>query len=218
MFRSRVAQTVVAPLTLAGMLWAAPVFAEMTPDVISIQTQWAEINYKLDQDDQEDRYQALLSECEQLTEPKQASVESVIWCGIVKSTYAGYAGGLGALKYAKMARHDFERAIELDGQALHGSAYTSLGTLYSKVPGWPLGFGDDKKAKKMLQTGVELNPEGIDSNYFYAEFLFEEGEKEPALEYLERAQQAAPRPGRETADAGRRAEIDALRKEIQSHS
>ena len=216
MFRSRVTQFVAVILTLVGALCTAPAFAEITPDVISIQKQWAEINYKVDHDDQEDRYQALLSECEQLTEPKQASVESVIWCGIVKSTYAGYTGGLGALKYAKMARRDFERAIELDGEALNGSAYTSLGTLYSKVPGWPLGFGDDKKAKKMLQAGIELNPEGIDSNYFYADFLFEQGEKESALEYLERAQRAAPRPGREAADAGRHAEIDALRQQIQS--
>jgi len=218
MFQSRVAQSVVVLLTLAAVLGVTPAFAQITPEVVSIQKRWAEINYKIDHDDQEDSYQALLSECEQLTEPKQASVESVIWCGIVKSTYAGYTGGLSALKYAKLARHDFERAIELDGEALNGSAYTSLGTLYSKVPGWPLGFGDDKKAKKMLQTGIELNPEGIDSNYFYAEFLFEQGEEKSALEYLERAQQAAPRPGRETADAGRHEEIDALRKEIQSHS
>ena len=216
MFQTRVSKSVVVSLLMAGFFSAAPVFAEMTDEVISVQKQWAEINYRVEHDDQEARYQTLLSECEQLTAHDQASVESVIWCGIVRSTYAGYTDGLGALKYAKMAKADFERALKLDGEALNGSAYTSLGTLYSKVPGWPIAFGSDKKAKEMLLKGVELNPTGIDSNYFYAEFLYEQGEKDAALQYLDKAKLATPRPGREIADQGRQAEIEVLQKEITS--
>lgn len=215
MFHSQMYKFGVVSLILSVML-VTPVIAEMTADVTLVQKQWAEINYRIGHDEQEARYEALLLECEQLTKPEQASVESVIWCGIVRSTYAGFTGGLGALKYAKMARSDFERALKLDGEALNGSAYTSLGTLYSKVPGWPLAFGSDKKARTMLLKGVELNPEGIDSNYFYAEFLFDQGEKEAALQYLDKARQAAPRPGREIADEGRQEEIESLQREIQS--
>ena len=52
---------------------------------------------------------------------------------------------------------------------------TSLGTLYYKVPGWPIGFGSDKKAREYLAKALDLNPTGIDPNYFMGEFLFDAG-------------------------------------------
>ncbi len=50
------------------------------------------------------------------------------------STYAGAKGGLGALSLAKKSRAVLESALMIDDQALQGSAYTSLGALYAKVP------------------------------------------------------------------------------------
>ncbi|MFW5386410.1 MULTISPECIES: hypothetical protein [unclassified Yersinia (in: enterobacteria)] len=47
----------------------------------------------------------------------------------------------------KDAKVKLELAIKLDANALDGSAYTSLGTLYYQVPGWPIGFGDKKQAE-----------------------------------------------------------------------
>ena len=43
-----------------------------------------------------------------------------------------------------------------------------------------------------------------------ADFLVKEGDYAAALTYLEKAAKAPARPGREVADKGRRAEIDAL--------
>jgi tetratricopeptide (TPR) repeat protein len=108
------------------------------------------------------------------------------------------------------------RAVDIDPTALDGSAYTSLGTLYYKVPGFPLGFGDHDKAEHMLQKALKQNPNGIDPNYFYAEFLFEEERYPEALQYLDKASKAAPRPGREVADKGRRAEIAALAAKVKA--
>ena len=45
----------------------------------------------------------------------------------------------------------YEEAIRIDGNALDGSAFNSLGVLYYKVPGWPIGFGDKAKAKELLR-------------------------------------------------------------------
>jgi tetratricopeptide (TPR) repeat protein len=55
-----------------------------------------------------------------------------------------------------------------------------------------------------------MNPDGIDANYFYAELLFDDGQYAEAVKYLEKARRAPPRPGRESADAGRQQEISAL--------
>ncbi len=99
------------------------------------------------------------------------AAEAYIWRGIIQSSYAGAKGGIGALSVAEASKADLEKALQLNAQALQGSAYTSLGVLYAKVPGWPIGFGSDKKAAQLLQKALEINPQGIDPNYFYAEFL-----------------------------------------------
>jgi tetratricopeptide (TPR) repeat protein len=78
------------------------------------------------------------------------------------------------------------------------------------VPGFPLGFGDRQKAEELLGKALKINPDGIDPNYFYGELLYEQGRYREALEHLERAARAQPRPGRELADRGRHAEIRAL--------
>ena len=138
--------------------------------------------------------------------------ERRIWQGIVLSTWAGAKGGLGALGLAKRARQPLEAALKIDPTALDGSAYTSLGSLYSKVPGFPAGFGDDDKAEQLLQAALKVSPDGIDPNYFYGEFLVDEDRYAEAVTYLTRALAAPPRPNRELADKGRRAEAEACFK------
>ncbi|HZX30109.1 MAG TPA: tetratricopeptide repeat protein, partial [Rhodocyclaceae bacterium] len=100
----------------------------------------------------------------------------------------------------------------LNDKALDGSAYTSLATLYAKVPGWPIGFGNRERAEQYFRKALTLNPHGIDPNFFYGEYLADQGRAAEARVYLDAALRAAPRPGREVADRGRRQEIQALLK------
>lgn len=65
--------------------------------------------------------------------------------------------------------------------------------------------------------GLSLNPKGIDANFFYGELLSETDHADEAMPYLERALQAAPRPGRQISDAGRRDEVRALIARIKPH-
>lgn len=62
---------------------------------------------------------------------------------------------------------------------------------------------------------MQVNAIGIDQNYFYADFLYAQGEYRAALEHLDRALHAPPRPNRETADRGRRAEIETLLEKVR---
>ena len=146
---------------------------------------------------------------------RAAAAELRIWHGIVLSTWAGAKGGLGALDLVKQAKAELEQAIKLDAKALDGSAYTSLGSLYYQVPGWPIGFGDDEKAEAMLKKALTLNPNGIDPNYFYGDFLLRKKRYSEAKTVLEKALAAADRPGRALADGGRRAETRELLKAVQ---
>jgi tetratricopeptide (TPR) repeat protein len=190
-------------LLLPGLVLAQ----SLDPQVAELQHDWAVANYELSGDAQETAFDTLIAKADAAVASNARSADLLIWNGIIKSSYAGAKGGLGALSLAKDARDSLEAALKVDDKALDGSAYTSLGTLYSNVPGWPVGFGNDKKAVQLFEKALEINPDGIDSNYFYADYLLSKKKFEEAEKYLLKAQNAAPRPDRPVADAGRHREI-----------
>ena len=201
----------LALLPLAA--WAAPV----DDAVAELQRDWEVIRYQAPAGEREKRFESLSAKAHKVTETYPGRSEPLIWEGIIVSSWAGEKGGIGALSLVKQAKADYEQAIQIDAKALDGSAYNSLGVLYYKVPGWPLGFGDKAKAKELLQKALALNPNGIDPNFFYAEYLVETKKADEAVPYLEKALNAPPRPGRQIADAGRREEVRALLAKIKSN-
>ncbi|PXX91828.1 hypothetical protein DIT71_08205 [Marinobacter vulgaris] len=187
-------------------LWAT----DLKTGLADIHQRWANIQYQLPENEREKAFEGLANDVEAFVVRYPDRAEPLIWQGIVLSTYAGAKGGLGALGLVKDARKSLEAALAIDEGALDGSAYTSLGSLYYQVPGWPLGFGDDDKARGYLQKALSINPDGLDANYFFGDFLLEQGERERAKTYLKKVLQAPGRPGRDVADAGRRAEAKRL--------
>ena len=202
-------------------LLASPALAAPDPyfetELHSLQNAWAQVNYEMPAGESRmEAFGRLEKRAEKFTHDHPDRAEALIWEAIIESSYAGAKGGLGALSLCREAKGNLEAALKLDARALDGSAYTSLGTLYFKVPGFPLGFGDDQKAEKLLKTALELNPAGIDPNYFYAEYLFEHGRYREAMDHLALAARAPARPGRESADKGRRAEVQSLQQKVQA--
>ncbi|MBA6420869.1 tetratricopeptide repeat protein [Pseudomonas neustonica] len=176
-------------------------------DIAPLQQRWAEIQYQLPDKEKPAAFEALAAEAEQVSQNEPDSAPALIWHGIILSSWAGAEGGLGALGKVKQAKAELEKALAIDPEALNGSAYTSLGALYYQVPGWPIGFGDDDQAEALLKRALELNPDGIDSNFFWADYLLDQNRYAEAKAALLKAQAAAPRPERPLADQGRQAEI-----------
>ncbi|GAB2924203.1 hypothetical protein [Rheinheimera gaetbuli] len=201
-------------LAFTLLLSANAAQADVFDDIKPLQQRWAEVNYQLEESERESAFDALLKQADEVVKANSDKAEAYIWRGIIASSYAGAKGGLGALSLTGQSKDDLEQAIALNDTALQGSAYTSLGVLYYKVPGWPVGFGSDKKARAMLTKAIELNPQGIDPNYFYAEFLLEERDYNAAMRYLEIAKLAPARPDRPLADSGRQQEIAALEHKL----
>jgi tetratricopeptide (TPR) repeat protein len=189
--------------------------ADLGHEASQVQKSWDEANFGSSGDQRKEAMLGLVEECKDLTSAHADDAEILTWCGIANSSYAGMASALSAMKYAKAARSDLERAIELDPTALSGAAQTSLGTLYFKVPGWPIGFGDEDKARELLQTGLKANPNGMDSNFFYADFLLDNDQPAEAARYLEKALAAPARPNRALADKGRTEQIQAMMAKIE---
>lgn len=205
--------TIALCLSLVSFVWANS--AEPLHTLLDLQQRWAQVNYLSAEDDKEPAFKDLLALAQAFSQEDPQNDDSLIWLGIVQSSTANAIGGLSALPLVKDAKANFEKVIARNPQALSGRAYTNLAILYHKVPGWPVAFGSDKKAAKLFKQSFELNPTGIDNNYFYAEFLYDEGEYKQAKTHLLTAQQASPRPDLVMADQGRQAEIKALLAKVE---
>ena len=91
---------------------------------------------------------------------------------------------------------------------LNGSIYATLGSLYSEVPPFPIGFGNQNKAEDYFDRAFAISKDDIENNFFYAQFLFNQKEYQKARNYFEKAKNAPLRIDRSVADEGRRREID----------
>jgi tetratricopeptide (TPR) repeat protein len=203
-----------AALLIGLSLISFSAFAGLEEDVSTLQREWEKVKYQSPESSHEKGFESLIKQANQLVAQNPNRAEILIWQGIIESSYAGAKGGLGALAHVKNAKKTFEKALEINPMALDGSAYTSLGSLYYQVPSWPIGFGDDKKAAEFLKKGLGINPDGIDPNYFYADFLFRSGDYSGAEKSLRKALQAPARNGRKVADDGRRKEINQLLEKV----
>lgn len=194
------------------LAWSADQAADQRR--IELQQRWEEIHYELPKAEQA---QALAALAEQASlavaaEPDSAALHT--WQGITLATLAAAQGGMGALKLLEQARSSLERALAIDPAALRGAAYVTLGSLYHRAPPWPISFGDDDKAEALLEKAVQVDPEGMDSNYFYGDFLLDKRRYDQAREHLRKALNATPLAGRERTEQERREQIQAHLREI----
>lgn len=208
---------IIAALLISGLSFNAVATdsENFEMQLLEVQQEWAYANYILKEPAQEEAFKLLEDKAIKFLKANPERAEAHTWVGIVKSSYAGVVGGFDALSLAKESKKHFEKSIKLDPQALKGSAYTSLGILFHKVPSWPISFGDDKKSKKLLQLALEINPHGIDSNYFYAEYMYDKKKYEVAKNSLLTAQKAPARAERKIADEYRHQEVDKLLAKVE---
>lgn len=200
-----------AAMALAATAALASDLPQMDAGVDQLQRSWAHINYEVkSKPAQAAEFDKLAARAAALSKQYPNRAEPLVWQAIILSTEAGAKGGMGALGLVKEAKALLEKAERIDPTALNGSVYTTLGSLYYQVPGFPVGFGDKEKARSYLKKALAVNPNGIDPNYFYGDFLYRQGQYADAVRVLERAAAAPSRPGRELADRGRRAEVAAL--------
>lgn len=198
------------------MLTGAAQAATLDETLATVQHGWAQAYYSLPKDAKDVAFEKLTTQADAMVQAYPDRAEALAWHAIVLSSAAKFGGGLGALKQVKQAREDLLKAERIDARVLDGSVYTSLGSLYANVPGWPLAFGDKQQADAYLQKALAINPDGIDPNFFYGELLAARGDAAGAKRYYDKALAAAPRPGREDADAGRRDEIQVALTKLRS--
>ena len=193
---------------VALLLLSLQCFAEdLTPSVQAIESEWASIYYKLPKNKQEAAYDALLTKAEQLAAQFPNTAEPLFWQALVIATHAELQDGFTALKAIHKSRDLLLEAIKINPQTANGSAYVTLGTLYYMVPSWPIAFGDAEKAEKMFLAALKINPNGIDANYFYGDFLLANNKAKEAQMYFDKALSAPSRKEQSFADSKLKDEV-----------
>ena len=183
-------------------LFATSALATELSDAISgLENAWSAAYYQGSEGQQKQMYPRLLKEAEELTQRYPEAAEPKIWQATIIAANAALESTLTVLSSLETAKSLLEQAIRQNPAALDGAAHVTLGTLYYRVPGWPISFGDTHKAEQLLKTSLSINPNGIDANYFYADFLLRQDRTGEAEDYLRKAAQAPIRKQQFFADS-----------------
>ena len=174
-------------------------------EVHRLQSTWEGIKFGVPEGDEQTRQMnALGDDADAVAVRFPDRPEALIWDGIITSERASMAGAFSALGLAKRARDILEQAYKMAPAKLDAGAPTSLGVLYYRVPGFPIGFGDTAKARQLLEQAVKLAPTGLDAWYFYGDFLYDQKEYSKAAEAFHHALSLPPHPDRPLWDKNRR--------------
>jgi len=186
--------------------------------LLAIQQSWAHIKYQTVKAERQLAFTSLLEKTEALHHMYPGNADAMLWLAIVLYNYAGEVRGIKALGMVKQSYRLLQQAEKIDSTAGNSLIYSALGQLYYKTPGWPVAFGDDGKAKHYLRKGVELNPDGLDANYFMGDYLLRKKQYRVAIKHLRQAIHAPARAQRPVADAGRKADALKLLRQAESRS
>lgn len=169
-------------------------------EINTIESLWAHIYYDKNESEQRSNYPKLLKKTQELEAHYPNAPELLIWQAIIIATNAAFETPFTALESLKNSKRLLQKAIQIDPNALEGAAFVTLGTLYYLAPSWPLSFGDEEKAEKLLKKGLDINPNSIDANYFYADYLLSSDNVSKATKYFNLALTAPTRPEQQFAD------------------
>lgn len=183
------------------LLFSAQLLAsDLNASIATLESDWASAYYQNDESRQKQAYPELLEKAKELVNRYPNAAEPKIWQATIMSTNAAFESSLTALATLETAKKLLEEAIRINPKALDGAAYVTLGTLYYMLPGWPVSFGDDDMAEQLLKASLQINPDGIDANYFYADFLLRQDRATEAEAFFHKASQAPVRKQQVFAD------------------
>ena len=105
-----------------------------------------------------------------------------IWYFMTESTLASTVGGLSAVGILSNAKDKIEPIIEQPESKEDYMVCAVLSYIYSKVPGWPIGFGSNKRSKKWLKKALTKSADP-DVSFYIAQTYHNLGNDKLAKEY-----------------------------------
>ncbi len=203
-------------IAVATVFIGVPVRGAEQALLLNIQTSWQKCKYQLaDKSEQVTCFNQVIDDNQKAVDAHSDDASLITWLAINKASLAYVIKGLDGLTLAKEAKHLLERVINNSATPGNISALVTLGSLYAAVPGWPISYGNAKKAEQLFKQAVKLAPDDMDSNYFYGEFLVEQKRDKEAKTYLLKAKNAPGNPERPLVDKARQHKIKQMLASIR---
>ena len=175
--------------------------------LLEIENRWAEATYQATGREKDEALEALLNDVRDFAERHSDRPEAAAWHGIIARECIKSRGRSRSTKLRREAREALLKAESLDPLVLDGLVYANLGALYSQTPSGIGGKSNNVKGIGYMWRAIVVDPDGLDSNYLYAELLVSEKRFEEARQILQRAAAIPARPDHLHADRGRREQI-----------
>lgn len=200
--------------SLFALVFSAGVTAEEVDQAIAILIRDYDVaNYQVTNEDARAKaMDTLIQRADNLAKRNPALAEPLVWKGILEADQSAAQRSLGQVK---QARKTLEAAIAITPNQYAADAHSTLGSMYANVPGFPLAFGDKKKARAHLQRALALNATHVGANLNYANLLLKADDHAAAIKHANAALAGMPRPGREQADKASRARAESLLAEAK---
>ena len=151
----------------------------------SIETEWAQVHYSYPIDQKEQAFADLLIRLDKISAPEG---EWLRVRAVIMLTQAGVSGVIDSYEAIFEAKDLLTRSLSIKETS---SALVTLGVLYYRVPSWPIAFGDDDKAAELLLAALTMEPHGMDTNYFYGQFLLDQG-NDQGVHFIKTATETQP--------------------------
>ena len=204
-------------LVSASLASAGAARAQSLDDLLlNIESRWATAAFGPGGRQHQKTLKRLLDDVRDLHTSHPGKPGAAAWHGIVARAYMDAKGSRGSMRLAREARDALLKAESLDPLVLGGRVYANLGSLYSKVSSGFGGFGNKTRGIGYLWKAIVVDPDGIDSNYLYAEVLLEEKDYPAARDALLKANDAPVRPGHPEADRARKLEVATLLGKVEN--
>ncbi|GJL76578.1 TRAP transporter TatT component family protein [Nitrosomonas sp.] len=176
------------PSLLATISWIAQL-AQSTQDA-TVMAELARLEYanaevETEKSKRIELYKICIDTADKALAVNPDEVGALYWKAIAMGKLSEETGILNALRMTRAMERLFLRVIALDENYGHAGGHKALGRMYYKLPGFPISFGSKEKALFHLKRAYELYPNDIIVRSFYAELLFDMGQKHEARKHAE---------------------------------
>lgn len=183
------------------LLFSNSVYAVNLANAINnLEREWAAVYYNNPESKPALNYQGLLNKANSLAKQFPDRAEPLLWQAIIIASSADKHPPIQALEEISRAHDLLMHVINMTPDGMNGSAHVTLGTMYYMAPAWPVSFGDNNKAEELLTEALKINPDSIEANYFYGDFLLTQNLPEIAANYFKKAIAAPVRKTQQFAD------------------
>ena len=198
-------------MLLLATIFAAPGAAHartVEEALIDIEERWAQATYEATGRQKSKALTALLDDVREFASGHVSNPEAAAWHGIVAHECARTRCRSNPSKLRREARDALLKAESLDPGELGGLVYANLGALYARK--------SSVRGISYMWKAIIVDPDGLDSNYLYAELLIDERRFAEARDVLRKASTTIARPDHLRADRGRRQQAIALLRKVET--